>query len=188
MKVKQFCLPANRMPKEVSEEESSPSGHPAEVRRQVVYLARSGTRVAQLSETFGMTEATIYNWINQEIDRGEVAGESTEQSLKLKAAKRRIRQLATELAPHGQCDAETRRQPPRSDDLKIASEWPFGQVRAIGAADHVGVASDCGGDKVDVLGGISETRKASSGTGIATTVERDYPETGPALPQRGGGQ
>jgi len=76
-----------------------PSRYPTEVRRQVVDLARSGTRVAQLSETFGMTEATIYIWINQEkIDRGEVAGQSTEQALELKAAKRRIRQLETELA------------------------------------------------------------------------------------------
>jgi transposase len=76
-----------------------PSRYPAEVRRQVVDLARSGTRVAQLSETFGMTEATIYNWINQEkIDRGEVAGQGTEQALELEAAKRRIRQLETELA------------------------------------------------------------------------------------------
>jgi transposase len=76
-----------------------PSRYPAEVRRQVVDLARSGTRVAQLAETFGMTEATIYNWVNQEkIDRGEVAGQSTEQALELKAAKRRIRQLETELA------------------------------------------------------------------------------------------
>jgi transposase len=46
-----------------------------------------------------MTEATIYNWICQEkIDRGEVAGQSTEQALELKAAKQRIRQLETELA------------------------------------------------------------------------------------------
>jgi transposase len=76
-----------------------PSRYPAEVRRQVVDLARSGTRVAQLSETFGMTEATIYSWINQEkVDRGEVEGQSSEQALELKAARRRIRQLETELA------------------------------------------------------------------------------------------
>jgi transposase len=76
-----------------------PSRYPAEVRRQVVDLARSGARVAQLSETFGMTETTIYNWINQEkIDRREIAGQSTEKALGLKAAKLRIRQLATELA------------------------------------------------------------------------------------------
>jgi transposase len=76
-----------------------PSRYPAEVRRQVVDLARAGTRVAQLAETFGMSEACIYTWINQEkVDRGEVAGESTEQALELAAAKRRIRQLETELA------------------------------------------------------------------------------------------
>jgi transposase len=76
-----------------------PSRYPAEVRRQVVDLARSGARVAQLAETFGMTEATIYNWLKQErIDRGEAEGQSTEQATELAAAKRRIRQLETELA------------------------------------------------------------------------------------------
>lgn len=76
-----------------------PSRYSAEVRRQVVALARSGTSVAQLAETFGMSEATIYNWTKQEqIDRGEVEGRSTEQALELAAAKRRIRQLETELA------------------------------------------------------------------------------------------
>jgi transposase len=55
--------------------------------------------VSQLAETFGMSEATIYNWTKQEsIDRGEVQGQSTEQALELEAAKRRIRQLETELA------------------------------------------------------------------------------------------
>jgi len=66
---------------------------------QVIELARSGTRVAQLSSTFGVSEATIYNWIKQEqIDRGEISGFSTDQALELAAAKRRIRQLETELA------------------------------------------------------------------------------------------
>lgn len=40
--------------------------YPPEVRRQVIDLARSGTRVAQLAETFGMSTATIYNWLTQE--------------------------------------------------------------------------------------------------------------------------
>lgn len=56
-----------------------PSRFPAEVRRQVVELARSGTRVAQLAETFGMTQASIYSWLKQDrIDRGEAPGLSTE--------------------------------------------------------------------------------------------------------------
>jgi transposase len=76
-----------------------PSTYPADVSRQVVELARSGTKVSQLAETFGMSEATIYNWTKQEsTDRGEVQGQSTEQALELSAAKRRIRQLETELA------------------------------------------------------------------------------------------
>jgi transposase len=76
-----------------------PSRYPAEVRRQVLDLARSGTKVAQLAETFGMAEATVYNWLKQErIDRGEVPGLSTEGQMELAAARRRIRQLETELA------------------------------------------------------------------------------------------
>jgi transposase-like protein len=70
-----------------------------EVRRQVVELARSGTRVVQLAETFGMTQASIYSWLKQDrIDRGEAPGLSTEGQMELAAAKRRIRQLESELA------------------------------------------------------------------------------------------
>jgi transposase-like protein len=76
-----------------------PRRYPAEVRRQVVDLARAGTKVAQLSKTFGISDATIYNWLKQEkIDRGEIEGLSTDQALELAAAKRRIKQLETELA------------------------------------------------------------------------------------------
>jgi hypothetical protein len=35
-----------------------PRRYPAETRRQVIELARAGTKVAQLATTFGMTEAT----------------------------------------------------------------------------------------------------------------------------------
>lgn len=76
-----------------------PRSYPPEVRRQVIELARSGTKVAQLSEVFGVSEASIYNWLKQDrIDRGEIEGLSTDQALELGAAKRRIKQLETELA------------------------------------------------------------------------------------------
>jgi transposase-like protein len=76
-----------------------PRRYSPEIRRQVVELARAGTRVKQLVTTFGMSEATIYNWLRQEsIDRGEIEGLSTDQALELAAAKRRIKQLETELA------------------------------------------------------------------------------------------
>jgi transposase-like protein len=75
-----------------------PRRYPKELRRQVVELARAGTKVPQLSATFGMSEATVYNWLRQEqIDRGEISGMSTDMALDLAAAKRRI-QLETELA------------------------------------------------------------------------------------------
>ncbi len=76
-----------------------PRGYPAEIGRQVIELACSGTRTTQLASTFGRSEATIYNWLRQEkIDRGEVAGTSTDQALELAVAKRRIAQIETELA------------------------------------------------------------------------------------------
>ena len=76
-----------------------PRRYPPETRLQVIELARSGTRVGQLAATFRMSEATVYNWLKQEqIDRGEIAGLSTDQALELAAAKRRIAQLETELA------------------------------------------------------------------------------------------
>ena len=64
----------------------------------MIELARSGTRVAQLDEMFGMSEVAISTWPKQEqIDRGEVVGFTTDQALELAAAKGRIRQLETKL-------------------------------------------------------------------------------------------
>ena len=75
-----------------------PRRYSAETRRRVIELARSGTKVAQLAATFAMSEATVYNWLRQDrIDRGEISGTSTDLALELAAAKRRIRQLETEL-------------------------------------------------------------------------------------------
>ena len=76
-----------------------PRSYLPETRRQVIELARSGTRVKRLAVTFAISEATVYNWTKQDkIDRGELEGLSTDQAIELMAAKRRIRQLETELA------------------------------------------------------------------------------------------
>jgi transposase len=57
------------------------------------------TRVAQLAEVFGVSEAAVCNWLKQDrIDRGEVDGLRTDQALELAATKRRIRQLEIGLA------------------------------------------------------------------------------------------
>ncbi len=76
-----------------------PGRYSTEVRQQVLSLARFGTRVAQLAISFKISDATIYNWLRQDkIDCGEIDGVTTDQALELAAAKRRIRQLETELA------------------------------------------------------------------------------------------
>jgi transposase-like protein len=73
-----------------------PRRYPPEVRLQVIELARSGTKVAQLAATFGMSEATIYNWLKQEkIDRGEIEGLSTDQALE------RVGALCADCSPSG---------------------------------------------------------------------------------------
>ena len=76
-----------------------PRRYPPQMRRQVIELARSGTRVKQLAVTFQVSEATVYNWTKQDkTDRGEIAGLSTDQAIEIAAARRRIKQLETELA------------------------------------------------------------------------------------------
>ena len=76
-----------------------PRSYSPELGCRVIELARAGTRVKQLAKTFGMTEAAVDNWLKQvRIDGGEIAGVTTDQAIELAAAKRRIRQLETELA------------------------------------------------------------------------------------------
>lgn len=76
-----------------------PHRYPPEMRRQAVELALSGTRAKRFAATLAVSEATIYNWIKQEkIACGEIVGLNTEEALELATAKRRIRQLETELA------------------------------------------------------------------------------------------
>jgi len=76
-----------------------PPRYQPEVRRQVLQLAGAGSKPKDLAEAFGMSQATVYNWLRQErIDKGEEDGTSTDQAVQLKAAQKRIRQLETELA------------------------------------------------------------------------------------------
>ncbi len=76
-----------------------PRKYSPEVRRQVIELARAGTRVKQLAATFGVAEVTIYNWVKQDrVNRGEELGKTTEQQLELASARKRIKELETELS------------------------------------------------------------------------------------------
>jgi transposase-like protein len=77
------------------------SGYPAEFRRRVVDLIAAGRKVREVARDLGVSEQTIYTWRRQErIDRGLMPGLSTEEKAELVAARRRIRELETEVAIH----------------------------------------------------------------------------------------
>ena len=76
-------------------------GYPAEFRRRVIDLIDAGRKVAEVAADLGISGQTIYTWRRQErIDRGLEAGLSTAERAELAAARKRIRELETELAVH----------------------------------------------------------------------------------------
>src|SRR5262245_59809195 len=76
-------------------------GYPAEFRRRVVDLVEAGRRVADVATDLGISEQTIYSWRRQDrVDRGLKAGLSSAERAELHAARKRIRELETELAVH----------------------------------------------------------------------------------------
>jgi transposase len=69
-----------------------------EFRRRVVELVRSGRAVSVVAAEIGVSEATVYRWRAQDrIDRGELPGLSSVERSELAVARRRIRELETEL-------------------------------------------------------------------------------------------
>jgi len=76
-----------------------PRGYPAEFRKRAVELVRSGRPVVEVARLLEVSEQTLYKWRRQDrIDRGELAGITTSEGAELAAARRRIRELETELA------------------------------------------------------------------------------------------
>jgi transposase-like protein len=76
-----------------------PRRQPVAFRRKVLDLIEAGKPVAEIAAQLGVADQTIYDWRNQDqIDRGLRAGISTSESAELAAARKRIRELETELA------------------------------------------------------------------------------------------
>jgi transposase-like protein len=76
-------------------------GYPSEFRRRVVALVEGGRKVSEVAAELGVSEQTIYTWRRQaRIDAGLEVGVTTAEHAELEAAKRRIRELETELAIH----------------------------------------------------------------------------------------
>ena len=76
-------------------------GYPAEFRRRVLDLLASGRRVVDVARDLGVSDQTVYSWRHQErIDAGLEAGLTSAERAELMAARRRIRELETELVIH----------------------------------------------------------------------------------------
>ena len=76
-------------------------GYSAEFRRRVLDLVAAGRKVTDVARDLGISDQIIYVWRRQEeIDRGRAPGLSSAEREELAAAKRRIRELETELAIH----------------------------------------------------------------------------------------
>lgn len=76
-------------------------GYPPEFRRRVVELVEAGRKVAEVAADLGISEQSIYTWRRQaRVDAGVQPGLSTAEKAELVAARKRIRELETELAIH----------------------------------------------------------------------------------------
>lgn len=76
-----------------------PRSYATHFRAMVIEQVRSGRKVAEVAATLELPESTVFRWVRQDkIDRGELGGTSTAESAELRAAKRRIGELETELA------------------------------------------------------------------------------------------
>ena len=75
-----------------------PRAHPPEFRQRAVSLVRAGLSVTKTAADLGITDTCLYNWVRQDkIDRGEIPGVTTAESRELRRARRRIRELETEV-------------------------------------------------------------------------------------------
>lgn len=76
-----------------------PRPYPAEFRARAVALVRAGKQAKQTAVELGIHPVTLSKWLRQDdIDNGRRPGTPTSDSAELRSARRRIRELETELA------------------------------------------------------------------------------------------
>jgi transposase len=75
-----------------------PNRYPAEFRRDVVAVARRREApLTQIAKDFGISEATLYNWLQRaDVDDGLRPGVTTPESAELREVKKRNRVLEQE--------------------------------------------------------------------------------------------
>jgi len=76
-----------------------PRPYPPEFRQRAIALVRDGRQVKQTATDLGIHEVTLHSWLPQDdIDHGRRPGNTSKESVELRAARQRIRQLEQELA------------------------------------------------------------------------------------------
>lgn len=75
-----------------------PKPYPKQFRDDVVAVARRGeVPLAQIARDFGISEATVYNWVNRaEVEAGNRAGQTESERGEIRELKRRNRLLEQE--------------------------------------------------------------------------------------------
>lgn len=76
-----------------------PRAYPTEFRTRAIALVRAGKPAKQTAAELGIHPVTLSKWLRQDdIDNGLRPGKPSAESAELRAARRRIRELETELA------------------------------------------------------------------------------------------
>jgi transposase len=75
-----------------------PRPYPAEFRSRAVALVRAGKPVTTTAAELGISQSCMHNWIRQDqVNWGELPGVATSESVELRRARKRIRQLELEV-------------------------------------------------------------------------------------------
>jgi len=75
-----------------------PRRYPAEFRNRAVALVRSGKTITDIAADLGISAGALHGWVRQDrIDRGELPGSTTSENIELSRARKRIRELETEI-------------------------------------------------------------------------------------------
>jgi transposase len=126
-----------------------PRTYDPEFRRRVLELVRAGRPVRVVAAELGLAEATVYRWKAQDlIDRGVKPGTSTSEQGELAAARRRIRELETELALVKQAAKLFEEGVRPKPNTRSSLSWPGKAFPPSGAAASLGWpprGSSCGG-------------------------------------------
>lgn len=76
-----------------------PRPYPPEFRARAIALVREGRQVKQTAADLDIHAVTLHNWLRQDdIDHGQRPGLNTRESVELRAARGRVRQLEQEIA------------------------------------------------------------------------------------------